>query len=107
MAIKEHQPPVVRGHRIKLRYAHTGGHNPPIIVIHGNQTADIPGHYVRYLEKTFRRVLDLHGTPIRLQFKTTDNPFSNKELTGKQRARQRHLAISRGHQKDKKSKNTE
>ena len=48
MAVNEHQPPMVRGHRIKLRYAHSGGHNPPIIVIHGNQTDEIPGHYVRY-----------------------------------------------------------
>ncbi|MGS2716758.1 ribosome biogenesis GTPase Der [Eionea flava] len=103
MAVKEHQPPVVRGHRIKLRYAHAGGHNPPIIVIHGNQTSNIPGHYVRYLEKTFRRVLDLHGTPIKLQFRTSDNPFSNTELTDKQRIRQRRLATSRAHQKDKKS----
>jgi len=104
MAVKEHQPPVVRGHRIKLRYAHAGGHNPPIIVIHGNQTSDIPGHYVRYLEKTFRRVLDLHGTPIRLQFRTSDNPFANKDLSDKQRVRQRRLATSRSYKSDKKPK---
>jgi GTP-binding protein len=104
MATKEHQPPVVRGHRIKLRYAHAGGHNPPIIVIHGNQTADVPGHYVRYLEKTFRRVLDLHGTPVRIQFRTADNPYANKNLTEKQRIRQRRLATSRSYQQDKKPK---
>jgi GTP-binding protein len=104
MAVKEHQPPVVRGHRIKLRYAHAGGHNPPIIVIHGNQTSDIPGHYVRYLEKTFRRVLDLHGTPIRLQFRTSENPFTNKDLSDKQRVRQRRLATSRSYKNDKKPK---
>jgi GTP-binding protein len=103
MAVREHQPPVVRGHRIKLRYAHAGGHNPPIIVIHGNQTSDIPGHYLRYLEKTYRRALDLHGTPIRLQFKTADNPFGNKELSDKQRTRQRRLKTSRSYQADKKA----
>lgn len=103
MAVQEHQPPVVRGHRIKLRYAHAGGHNPPIIVIHGNQTSDIPGHYVRYLEKTFRRALDLHGTPIRFQFKTADNPFGNKALSDKQRTRQRRLKTARTYQDDKKS----
>jgi GTP-binding protein len=102
MAVTEHQPPVVRGHRIKLRYAHAGGHNPPIIVIHGNQTNEVPGHYVRYLEKTFRRALDLHGTPIRLQFKTADNPFADKELNDKQRTRQRRLKTSRTFQADKK-----
>lgn len=101
MAVTEHQPPMVRGHRIKLRYAHTGGHNPPIIVIHGNQTSDIPKHYVRYLEKTFRRALDLHGTPIRLQFKTSDNPYGNQNLTDRQRTRKRHLEQSRTHQKEK------
>ncbi len=77
-AVSVHQPPLVNGRRIKLRYAHAGGHNPPIIVIHGNQTDAVPSHYRRYLEKTFRRVLDLHGTPVRIEFKTTDNPYANK-----------------------------
>lgn len=104
MAVTEHQPPVVRGHRIKLRFAHPGGHNPPIIVIHGNQTSEVPGHYVRYLEKTFRRALDLHGTPIRLQFKTADNPYADKEMSDKQRTRQRRLKTSRTYQADKKPK---
>lgn len=75
-AVREHEPPMVNGRRIKLRYAHPGGHNPPIIVIHGNQTAAVPNHYVRYLEKTFRRVLDLQGTPVRVEFKSSENPFS-------------------------------
>ncbi|MGH1485702.1 MAG: ribosome biogenesis GTPase Der [Cellvibrionaceae bacterium] len=91
MAVSEHQPPLVRGHRIKLRYAHPGGHNPPIIVIHGNQTDEIPGHYVRYLEKTFRRALKLHGTPVRLQFKSSDNPYAKKPPGSRQQARQRRI----------------
>lgn len=78
-AVTVHQPPLVNGRRIKLRYAHTGGHNPPIIVIHGNQTDSVPAHYKRYLEKTYRKVLDLHGTPLRIEFKTTDNPFAGRE----------------------------
>jgi len=77
-AIRIHQPPMVRGHRIKLRYAHAGGMNPPIIVIHGNQTGSVPAHYTRYLEKTFRRALDLHGTPIRVEFRGGDNPFAGR-----------------------------
>lgn len=77
-AVTEHQPPLVNGRRIKLRYAHSGGHSPPIIVIHGNQTESVPGHYVRYLEKTFRRALKLHGTPIRIEFKSSDNPYDSK-----------------------------
>ena len=57
-AIEQHQPPLVRGRRIKLRYAHQGGKNPPIIVIHGNQVEDVPGSYRRYLENFFRAELD-------------------------------------------------
>lgn len=92
-AIEEHQPPLVRGTRIKLRYAHPGGHNPPIIVIHGNQTDSVPQHYVRYLEKTFRNALDLHGTPVRIEFKTGDNPFAGRKnkLTERQVQKKRRL----------------
>lgn len=92
-AVREHQPPMIAGRRIKLRYAHPGGHNPPIIVIHGNQTGEVPAHYVRYLEKTYRRVLNLHGTPIRIEFRSGDNPFAGKknELTARQYAKKRRL----------------
>ncbi|HWV16902.1 MAG TPA: ribosome biogenesis GTPase Der [Cellvibrio sp.] len=92
-AVTEHQPPMIQGRRIKLRYAHPGGHNPPIVVIHGNQTGDVPGHYVKYLEKTFRRVLDLHGTPIRIEFRTTENPYSEKKklMTQKQFIKKRRM----------------
>lgn len=92
-AITTHQPPLVNGRRIKLRYAHTGGHNPPIIVIHGNQTESVPNHYVRYLEKTFRNALKLHGTPVRIEFKSSDNPFAGRKnkLTDRQLAKKRRL----------------
>lgn len=92
-AVAQHAPPMVRGRRIKLRYAHPGGHNPPIIVIHGNQTDEVPAHYVRYLEKIFRDALQLHGTPLRIQFKTTENPYAGKKnkLTARQQARKRRL----------------
>jgi GTP-binding protein len=103
MATREHQPPMVRGHRIKLRFAHPGGHNPPIIVIHGNQTKEIPGHYVRYLEKTFRRALDLHGTPVRIQFKSSDNPYAGtKAPSTRQQARQRRLETNTPNRSPKK-----
>jgi GTP-binding protein len=75
-AVADHQPPVVASHRIKLRYAHQGGSNPPIIVVHGNKTADLPNSYKRYLENTFRKVLKVVATPIRFEFKSGDNPFS-------------------------------
>ena len=65
-AVEAHQPPLVRGRRIKLRYAHQGGHNPPLIVIHGNQTERLPQTYKRYLNNYLREALGLVGTPLRL-----------------------------------------
>lgn len=92
-AVFDHPPPLVSGRRIKLRYAHAGGRNPPIIVIHGNQTTSVPKHYTRYLEKTFRRVLKLYGTPIRIEFRTGDNPYSGRKnkLTARQVDKRRRL----------------
>lgn len=92
-AVASHPPPLANGRRIKLRYAHAGGQNPPIVVIHGSQTEALPASYVRYLEKTFRRVLQLHGTPIRIQLKTGENPYAGKrnKLTQRQVQRRRRL----------------
>ena len=92
-AIAHHQPPLVRGRRIKLRYAHAGGKNPPIIVIHGNQINEIPSHYSRYLEKTFSRALDLHGTPVKIEYRSSDNPYEGKKnkLTNRQILKKRRL----------------
>jgi GTP-binding protein len=78
-AVETHQPPLVRGRRIKLRYAHQGGRNPPTIVIHGNQTKDVPDAYRRYLQNTFRKALKLEGTPVRIDFKTGSNPFEGRK----------------------------
>ena len=80
-AIMAHQPPLVRGRRIKLRYAHQGGHNPPIIVIHGNQTESVPGAYKRYLVNFFRQQLKMVGTPIRVEFKSSENPYAGRRNT--------------------------
>jgi GTP-binding protein len=87
--IADHQPPMVNGRRIKLRYAHQGGSNPPIIVVHGNQTDALPGSYKRYLENKFTDVLKIKGTPVRFEFRTGDNPFEGKKntLTARQVAR--------------------
>jgi len=92
-AVTRHAPPSVNGRRIKLRYAHAGGHNPPLIVIHGNQTESVPETYRRYLEHQFMDALDLKGTPIRLEFRTSDNPFKNRKnkLTARQVNRKRRL----------------
>ncbi len=78
-AVENHQPPLVRGRRIKLRYAHQGGRNPPTIVIHGNQTKDVPDAYRRYLQNCFRKALKLEGTPVRIEFKTGVNPFEGRK----------------------------
>ncbi len=72
---------MVNGRRIKLRYAHMGGSNPPLVVIHGNQTEKVPRSYQRYLENTFRRVMDIEGTPIRIEFKTGENPYAGRRNT--------------------------
>ncbi|MGP1952828.1 MAG: ribosome biogenesis GTPase Der [Arsenophonus sp. ET-KM2-MAG3] len=78
-AEEENLPPLIRGRRIKMKYAHVGGYNPPIIVIHGNQVTDLPNSYKRYLINYFRYKLKIIGTPIRIQFKESDNPYTNKK----------------------------
>ncbi|MBK8163055.1 MAG: ribosome biogenesis GTPase Der [Gammaproteobacteria bacterium] len=90
-AVERHAPPLVRGRRIKLRYAHQGGHNPPLIVIHGTQTQAVPDSYRRYLEGVFRDALELEGTPVRIEFKTGANPYKDRPSppTAQQRRRRR------------------
>ena len=80
-AVTANPPPTVAGRRIKLRYAHIGGHNPPVIVIHGNQTGSLPKSYQRYLENQFRQVFKLEGTPLNVVFKLNENPYANKSDT--------------------------
>ncbi|HBA33363.1 MAG TPA: ribosome biogenesis GTPase Der, partial [Gammaproteobacteria bacterium] len=77
-AVQSHQPPLIQGRRIKLRYAHQGGRNPPVIVIHGNQTDKVPESYRRYLENFFIEALKLEGTSIRIEFKRSTNPYQDK-----------------------------
>lgn len=99
-AVVQHQPPMINGRRIKLRYAHQGGSNPPVIVVHGNQTAALPGAYKRYLENTFRRVLKVKGAPIRFEFKSSENPFAGRvnRMTPRQKVKQDN-DIKRGRDK--------
>ncbi|MCU0766291.1 MAG: ribosome biogenesis GTPase Der [Gammaproteobacteria bacterium] len=97
-AVQEHQPPLVHGRRIKLRYAHQGGRNPPLIVIHGNQTEHVPAAYRRFLEQRFRDALHLRGTPVRVEFRTGENPFAGRKnpLTPRQiRKRKRLVSFTR------------
>lgn len=96
--ITERNPPPMTGHkRIKLKHAHQGGKNPPIIVIHGNQTNAVPDHYHKYLENAFRELLKLEGTPVNIQFRQSENPYRDKvnQLTDRQlkkKHRQRRFA---------------
>jgi len=79
MSVAKHQPPASGRFKIKLRYAHPGGHNPPRIVVHGNQTKSLPKSYIRYLEKSFREALKVVGTPIKFELKESKNPFEGKK----------------------------
>jgi GTP-binding protein len=92
-AITAHPLPLVRGRRIRLRYAHQGGRNPPVIVIHGNQTDRVPESYRRYLINRFRKSFKLKGTPVRLSFRTGDNPYKGRrnKLTPRQERRRKRL----------------
>ncbi len=91
--VSAHPPPLVRGRRIKLRYAHQGGRNPPRIVIHGNQTERVPDSYRRYLVNGFRKHLRLKGTPVRIEFRTGENPYKGRrnKLTRRQQEKRERL----------------
>ena len=92
-AVRRHQPPLVKGRRIKLRYIHQGGRNPPVFVIHGNQTGLLPDSYRRYLVNFIRQRFDLQGTPVRVELRTGVNPFGGRRnrLTKRQVAKRKRL----------------
>ncbi|AZQ11226.1 ribosome biogenesis GTPase Der [Shewanella khirikhana] len=102
MAQDDHQPPMVNGRRVKLKYAHAGGYNPPIVVVHGNQVSKLPDSYKRYMMNYYRRSLKVVGTPIQLRFHEGDNPFEGKKekLTMSQERRRKRMM---SHIKAKKS----
>lgn len=87
-AVEQTPPPMISGRRMKPKFAHQGGHNPPVIVLHGNQLEKLPGSYRRYLINTFRKAAKLQGTPIRLQFRSGSNPFEGRPF-GKIRKRRK------------------
>ena len=95
-ALSVHQPPLVRGRRIKLRYAHQGGRNPPRIVIHGNQTASVPEAYTRYLANVFRKSYDLFATPVFIEYRTDANPYQGTRPAARTRARRPRARGGRG-----------
>lgn len=78
-ATQANPPPLVRGRRIKLKYAHLGGHDPVRVIIHGNQTQNVPGSYQRYLSHHFRKGMGLIGTPVLIEFKRGANPYRGRK----------------------------
>jgi len=94
-AMQQHQPPLVRGRRVKLRYAHQGGRNPPVIVIHGTQAERTPEDYRRYLANCFRQAFDLRGTPVRLEFRSEANPYAGRRNTRTPRQRRKQQKLAR------------
>lgn len=80
-ATARHPPPAVRGRRIKLRYAHQGGINPPVVVIHGNSAEETPEPYARYLARAVRTRFGLRGTPLRIEFRSNENPYAGRRNT--------------------------
>jgi GTP-binding protein len=88
-----YQPPLVRGHAPKLRFAHPGGSNPPTVVIHGSRTSHIADGYRRYLENFFRKRFRLEGTPIRIEFRESENPYAGRKnvLTDRQVKKRKRL----------------
>lgn len=75
-AQKTHQPPLVKGRRVKLRYAHIGSQNPLVVVIHGKQTTSLPGSYKKFLSNFMREHFELVGVPLVIKFKNDDNPYT-------------------------------
>lgn len=78
-ATQEHQPPLVRGRRVKLRFAHLGGHHPMVIIVHGKQTDELPLSYKKYLINHLRKTFNLVGIPLIVKFKNDANPYAHGE----------------------------
>jgi len=97
-AVERQAPPKSGRFMPKMRYAHQGGSNPPLIVIHGSGLDDVPDSYARYLERTFCEIFKLQGTPMKIQFNSSKNPFEGKKPRALTEAEQRaaHRARIRG-----------
>ena len=98
-AMTQHQPPIVRGRRIRLRYAHQGGKNPPRIIVHGSQASHVPESYKRYLANMFREEFDLFATPVSVEFRSDVNPFLKDKPKEK-----RGLKTSQSERRDRRIK---
>ncbi len=99
-AIEEHEPPISGGRRIKLKFAHPGGYNPPRIIIHGNKVSKVPDAYKRYIINCYRKALNIMGTPVIIDFKEGENPYSDEKPAQKRLTQSQMRA-------DRKQKNNE
>lgn len=88
-AVLEHQPPLISGRRVKLRYAHLGGLNPPRVIIHGTQVDRLPQAYTKYLTNVFRKAFKWVGTPVTIEYKVTANPFEGRKNKLSERIRRK------------------
>ena len=97
-ALEKQLPPKGGRFQPKMRYAHQGGSNPPLIVIHGSGLDDVPASYTRYLERSFCEIFKLQGTPMKIQYNSSKNPFEGKKPRALTEAEQRkaHRARIRG-----------
>ncbi|WP_051639562.1 ribosome biogenesis GTPase Der [Succinivibrio dextrinosolvens] len=93
-AIEEHEPPISGGRRIKLKFAHAGGYNPPRIIIHGNKVSKVPDAYKRYIINCYRKSLNIMGSPVIIDFKEGENPYAN-EKPAQKRQTQSHMRAER------------
>lgn len=112
-AVEEHEPPISGGRRIKLKFAHAGGYNPPRIIIHGNKVSKVPDAYKRYIINCYRKSLNIMGSPVIIDFKEGENPFANEKPAQKRqtqsqmRAERRQKANERIRAKSASSQNKE
>ena len=92
-AIKKQPPPLVGRFRPKLRYAHQGGKNPPLFIIHGNNLKKLPSSYEKYIENYYREHLKLRSTPLFIELRESDNPYKDKPnvLSGRQKKKRKRM----------------
>ena len=94
-AIEEHEPPISGGRRIKLKFAHAGGYNPPRIIIHGNKVSKVPDAYKRYIINCYRKSLNIMGSPVIIDFKKGENPYADEKPAQKRQTQSQMRAERR------------
>lgn len=94
-AVEEHEPPISSGRRIKLKFAHAGGYNPPRIIIHGNKVSKVPDSYKRYIINCYRKSLNIMGSPVIIDFKEGENPFADEKPAQKRQTQSQMRAQKR------------